>query len=169
MQQVKATVLQGHRVASGQALPGMDQRFNQDGGTIALQIPEFRKRGLDFDEYFGGKAGEIYIVGTLGCDVAPFTIAIGHPEYHFMDVRWTDKLDKEIPGFKENFFLSPAKVEFGGKSYKALLYIPDPATKLAHLQRPSTIEVIAEKVPNIRYGDSVTLFYNPEAIKLEAK
>jgi hypothetical protein len=167
MQRVNATIRQGYRVASGQALAGADQRFNEDGGTIHLQIPEFKKRGLDFDEYFEGLPGKAYVVGTLGCDISPYVMHILRPEYHFVDVRWTEKFDHDIPGFKENFFLSPAAVEFAGSGFKALLYIPDPATKPDHFHPPSTIEVIAQKIPNVTYGDRVILSFNPAAIRLE--
>jgi hypothetical protein len=166
MLQVEAIIKQGYRVASGQALEGGDQRFNEDGGTIGLQIPEFKKHGFDFDNYFGGKAGQAYVVGTLGCNIAPYVVTILHPEYHFIGLRWTDKYDQEFPDFKENFFLSPAQIQFKTKKYKALLYIPDPATKPDHFQLPSTIEVIAQKIPAIVYGDRVTLFYNSNAIQL---
>lgn len=167
MQTVKATIRRGYRVASGQALEGTDQRFNEDGGTICLQVPEFKKRGLDLDEYFGGKPGQAYVLGTLGCDITPYEVRIVRPEYHLLDVRWTEKFDNEIPEFKENFFLSPAVVEFGGSCYRALLYMPDPATKPGHFHPPSTIEVIAQRIPDLAYGDSIVLSYNPGAISLE--
>jgi hypothetical protein len=64
----------------------------------------------------------------------------------------------------ENFFLSFAQVLFKERSYKALLYIPDPSTKPDHFQAPTTIEVIAQRVDGIRYGDAVTLAHNPEAV-----
>jgi hypothetical protein len=169
VKQVSAIIKQGYRVGSGQAHEGHDQRFNEDGGTIRLQIPEFKKRGLDFDNYFGGKADDAYVVGTLGCDITPYQMVIAAPEYYLTDVRWTNKFDDQIPGFKENFFLSPAEVEFKGKRYKALLYVPDPSTKPAHFHPLTTIEVIAQKVPDIGYGDSVTLHYNPQAIQLELR
>ncbi len=167
MQFVSAIIKQGYRVASGQALEGHDQRFNRDGGTIRLQIPEFKKRGLDFDAYFGGAADEAYVVGTLGCNIAPYAMTILKPEFSFTTVRWTDKFDNEIPNFAENFFLSPAGIEFEGVRYKALLYIPDPSTKPGYFHPPTMIEVIAQKIPDIAYGHGVTLFYNRDAIGIK--
>jgi hypothetical protein len=164
MERIDASVKQGYRVASGTSVE--DPRFNEDGGTIRLQIPEFKKRGLDFDTYFGGKADEAYVCSTLGLDLAPRKVIIVKPQYFFPNVRWTNKFDAEIPGFCENFFLSKAEVAFQGKTYKALLYIPDPKTKPGHFHPATTIEVIAEKISGIRYGDRVTLGYNPQALTL---
>ena len=171
MLQQQATVLEGWRVASGTS--SKDPMFNDDGGTIRLQIEEFKKRGLDLDLYFGGKKDEAYICGTLGLDVTPLTVTIVEPEYYFTSVRWTDKFDKKdeegtvIEEFLENFYLSEAEVEFEGRTYKGLLYIADPATKPGHHQPPTRIEVIAQKIPSINYGDTVTLHYNERAISLD--
>ncbi|MGO8739483.1 hypothetical protein [Rhodoblastus sp.] len=167
MKEVAAVIKQGYRVASGRAFDGHDQRFNADGGTIRLQIPKFRERGLDIDSYFGGTVDEAFVSGTLGCDIRPRRMTILRPEYHFKSVRWTDKFDRERPGFSEDFFLSEAAILFAGKSFKALIYIPSPETKVAHFHPPTTIEVIAQKIDGIKYGDRVTLLYSPEAIRIE--
>jgi hypothetical protein len=165
MQSVEAVVKEGYRVASGTSTK--DPTFNATGGTIRMQLPEFKKRGLDLDAYFGGQADEVYVCGTLGLSVAPLTVAIQEPEHYFENVRWTDKFDKEgQPPFLENFYLSAAEVVFRNAAYKALLYIPDPKTKPGHFQPPTTVEVIAQKIPGIRYGDRVMLRYRPEAVKI---
>jgi hypothetical protein len=167
MKEVGAVIKPGYRVASGRALEGHDQRFNADGGTIRLQIPKFRELGLDMDRYFGGKPDEAYVAGTLGCDISPVRMTIRRHEYHFRSVRWTDKFDQERPGFTEDFYLSEASILFRGTSFKALIYIPAPETKPAHFRPPTTIEVIAQKIDGIGYGDRVTLLYAPEAIGIE--
>jgi hypothetical protein len=160
-QSVKATIIQGFRVASGSS--EKDPSFNADGGTIRLQMVEFAKRGLDFNSYFDGD----FVEGTLGLTVAPLSVKIKSPKYFFQGVRWTDKHDKPgAPPFVENFFLDPARIIFKGQTYKGLLYIPDPATKPGHFHLPTTIEVVAQKVPGISYGDDVVLEYNDAAIEL---
>ncbi len=164
MKSVEATVKEGYRVASGTS--AKDPRFNAEGGTIRMQIPEFKKRGLDFDAYFGGKPGEAYICGTLGLDLSPLTVKILSPEYHFENVRWTDKFDKDGTQFLESFYLSEAHVIFQGRPYKALLYIPDPKTKPGHFHPSTTLEVIAQKIPNIAYGHHVRLEYNEKAVEI---
>jgi len=57
--------------------------------------------------------------------------------------------------------LSKAKIQFNENNYLALLYIPDPKTKIDHFSKTSVIEVISQKIPLIKYGDVVELFYNP--------
>lgn len=165
MQKVQAVLKRGYRVASGTSAE--DPRFNAAGGTIRMQIPEFKKRGLDFDVYFGGRADEAYVCGTLGFDIFPNRVRIESPEYFFSGIRWTDKFDKEGHApFLESFFLSEAQVVFKDEAYKALLYIPDPGTKPGHHHPTTTIEVIAQKIPGIDYGDEATLCYNPAAIRI---
>jgi hypothetical protein len=167
MLRVEGVIKQGYRVASGAS--ANDPRFNEDGGTIRLQAPEFKKQGLDFDDYFGGKIDEAYVGGTLGVNMMPSAYTILAPEYYFTGVRWTDKFDKAgEPPFLENFYLSKAEIEFNGQKYKALLYIPDPGTKPDHFHPTTRMEVIAQKIPGITYGDHVTLYYNPEAVRISS-
>ncbi len=153
MNTVKAIVCSGHRVASGES--ASDRRF--PGGTIRMQEPFFRERGLDFKSYFGGD----FVYGTLNLSIALHRFKIAKPKFFFPAVKWTDVFPPE------NFFLSPAKVGFREKDYNALIYIPDPATKRDHFQEPSVIEVIAEPIEEISYGDQVVLSLPEEAIELD--
>lgn len=153
MEKTRATVKAGHGVASGRSTT--DTRFPR--GTIRLQEPFFKEKGFDFQAYFGGD----FVRGTLNLSLSPRRFTIESPEYVLKDVKWTDLLPAE------NFFLSPAEIHFQGRAFKALIYIPDPATKPDHFQAPDIIEVIAESVPNLDYGDEVELAYNPEAIKVK--
>ncbi|MFA5041480.1 MAG: hypothetical protein WC464_07600 [Bdellovibrionales bacterium] len=152
MNTIKAVVCSGHRVASGESTD--DLRF--PGGTIRMQAPFFKAAGLDFDAYFDGD----FVYGTLNLSVAPEKIKIAKPQYSFPKIKWTDVFPPE------NFFLSPATVHFRGKNYKALLYIPDPATKPDHFQGASVIEVIAQRIKDISSGDEVTLMFPASAIEI---
>jgi hypothetical protein len=153
LHQVSAVVARGHGVASGQSTA--DTRFPE--GTIRLQLPFFAARGLDLDAYFSGN----FLAATLNLDVAPNRVHILRPEFFLSSVKWTDLMPAE------NFFLSAAQIGFGERLYKAMLYIPDPATKPDHFQPPTVIEAIAEPVAGLGYGDAVTLHYHPAAIRLE--
>jgi hypothetical protein len=149
MNVVPAVVVKGHGVASGASA---DPRFPE--GTLRLQLPLFRQRGLHVERY----TGPGLVVGTLNLSLAPRTYEIGRPEFSLEGVAWT-------PHFPaENFYLSPARVHFAGRSHRALLYIPDPATKPDHFQAPGVIEVLAERVPGVLPGSRVELEYNPAAI-----
>jgi hypothetical protein len=149
---VLATVVQGHGVASGRA--ASDRRFPD--GTIKLQKPHFKECGLDFDTYFDHD----YVNGTLNLSIAPLSFEIKNPEFVFRGIKWTDIFPPE------NFFLSPAKILFKEKACRALLYIPDPATKPDHFQQASTLEVIAQRIPGIKAGEQVALYFNAKAIHI---
>ena len=150
MKEVSAIVLQGHQVASGRSLA--DRRFPE--GTIRMQMPFFKERGVDLETYFGGD----FVYGTLNLSVEPFTRTILKPAHYLLGIKWTDVLPAE------NFYLSEAQIVFKGRTSRAMIYIPDSKTKPDHFQKPSTIEVIAQTIPAIGYGDAVTLVYDPAAI-----
>ena len=134
----------------------MDRRFPD--GSIRMQLPHFKKRGLDLNSYFSWN----FVAGTLNLSFAPQTYDILKPEYFMEQVRWTEELPSE------NFYLSPASVVFRNTTYLAMIYIPDPATKITHFNPPTMVDVICEPIKDIGYGDEVTLSYNPEAIRLKA-
>jgi hypothetical protein len=46
------------------------------------------------------------------------------------------------------------------------VYYPHPETKLRHFQNPSLLEVIAYPIPEIKYGDGVDVWVNPEEITI---
>ncbi len=140
LRQVSAVVARGHGVASGQSTA--DTRFPQ--GTIRLQLPFFAARGLDLDAYFSGN----FLAATLNLDLAPWRVQILKPEFFLSSVEWTDLMPAE------NFYLSAAQVGFGERLYKALLYIPDPATKPDHFQPPTIVEAIAEPIAGLGRGDA---------------
>jgi hypothetical protein len=146
---VPATVVRGHGVASGASA---DPRFPE--GTIRLQLPLFQQRGLDVEEYIGPGL----VVGTLNLSLEPRVYEIGRPEFSFPGIAWTSHFPAE------NFYLSPARVHFRGRGHRALLYIPDPATKPDHVQPPGVIEVLAERVAGALPGSRVELEYDPAAI-----
>jgi hypothetical protein len=149
-----AKVVQGFRVASG--MSETDRRF--PGGCIAMQLPHFKQRGLDLDAYFDGS----YFSGTLNLSFAPQTYDILKPEYFMKNVNWTDAIPPE------NFYLDPATVTFKGREYKAMIYIPDPATKVDHFNPPTMLDIISKHIPGISYGDEAVLTYNPLAIRVKA-
>jgi hypothetical protein len=153
MKQINAIVVRGYRLASGDSPE--DMRF--PGGTLRMQKPCFAAAGFDIDRYFAGD----YVIGTLNLSIAPDIVRVKQPEVFLAGIKWS-------PVFPaENFYLSPAQILHNGATYRALLYIPDPATKIDHFPTPSMVEVIAQHVAGIRYGDATTLVYDPEAIAIE--
>ena len=130
---VAGTVVQGYRVASG---PSADYPY----GALDRQRPIFKERGLDLDDYFNG---------TLNVDISPRRFRMVRPEYTFRAVEWTDLHPPE------DFSFSHCKVVFEEREYDGWIYYPHPETKLRNFQNPSLLEIIAQHIPEIRYGDRV--------------
>jgi hypothetical protein len=150
---IKATVVAGHRIASGTS--SKDKRFPE--GSIAMQAPFFKQQGCDLAAYFGGD----FFKGTVNVSVAPSVREIVKPEYFMKEIKWTDVYPPE------NFYLSPAELTFRGKTYKGMIYIPDPATKPDHFNPATVIDVIAPYIEGLAYGSEIEFGYNPDAIRLK--
>lgn len=132
---VPGTVVEGHRVASG---PSKDYPYS----SLERQKPIFRERGLDLERFF---------LGTLNISIYPRRFEMVHPAYTFRQVAWTDLHPPE------DFSFSPCKVRYHGKEYEGYVYFPHPETKIRNFQNPSLVEVIAEYIPSVGYGDQLEL------------
>lgn len=144
----KGTVVAGHRLASGLAV---DNPFG--GSTIGMQMPLFARHGLDLSHCFPG---------TLNVSIAPMIWNMLLADPQFRDLKW----HADFPA--EDFFISPCRVLFGGVSYESFVYYPDPRKKIAHQKSPSLFEILAPRIPGISYGDSVTLFLDPSAVRISS-
>jgi hypothetical protein len=131
-------------VASG---PSRDYPY----GALDRQRPIFKARGLDLEAYFNG---------TLNIDIRPYTFKLIKPEFTFRHVEWTDLHPPE------DFSFSRCKVLFKDVEYEGWVYYPHPETKLRNFQNPSLLEVIAYRIPEIKYGDEVSVLVNPERLEL---
>lgn len=131
-------VARGHRVASG---PSKDYPY----GTIEKQRPIFKSLGLDLSDCFNG---------TLNIDIRPQKFEIVKPQYTFEQVAWTDLHPPET------FSFSRCRVVYRGQSYDGWVYYPHPETKRQHFQNESLLEVIAQRIPEIQYGDDVEVRVN---------
>jgi len=141
---LQGVIVQGYRVASG---PSRDYPY----GTLEKQKPFFKSRGLDLDGYF---------LGTLNVDIHPRTFQLGKPEITFYNVEWTDLHPPE------HFSFSRCRLRYKGMEYEGWIYYPHPETKRRNYQNPSLLEVIAHPIPEIRYGDEVQVFVNPDEVKV---
>ncbi len=142
---IKGNVIQGHGVASGQVF---DPRYPE--GTLARQLPFFKKHGLDLEKYH---------LGTINLDIHPYGYKIITPFKFFREVHWSEY----IPA--ENFYFFSLTASRNSEIYKGLIYMPDPETKVEHEQGSSTLELILPKIEALDYGDS--LFIEVPATQLE--
>ncbi|MGW3546643.1 hypothetical protein ACWDHH_02555 [Janibacter hoylei] len=80
-------VVAGYGVASGRA---GDSPFA--AGTIELQAPHFRARGLELSAY---------LLATVNVDLAPWRLVLREPRWTFADVEWTRVHPPETFSFVE--------------------------------------------------------------------
>ncbi len=132
---VKGKVIPGYGVASG---TGGDPRYQE--GTLKLQYPHFKERGLDLSPFH---------MGTLNVDIAPYRHQIIKPIFYFENIAWSE----HIP--PENFYFFEVSLDFNSKRFDGLVYMPDPETKEDHLQKPTVLELILPKINDLNYGDNV--------------
>jgi hypothetical protein len=142
---VHGILVQGYHVASG---PSADYPY----GALERQRPIFKARGFDLGDCFNG---------TLNVDIRPDTFVMQNPEYTFEHVEWTDLHPPE------NFSFSRCTVAFKEVEYDGWVYYPHPETKLRNFQNPSLLEVIAQLIPGINYGDALDVLVNSAEITID--
>lgn len=144
---VQGKVVPGHQVASGACT---DPRF--PGGTIALQKPEFRRRGLNLDRFHSG---------TINLSITPLLFRIKRASYRFHDLRWSD-----IAAAEDFSFLECSVLQDGGTRLEGLVYYPHPETKPEHFQPPDTLEIITFTIAGLAYGDRLVIEVDPAQMEL---
>ena len=127
--------MRGHNVASTKS-------EHYPRGTIEMQAPFFRERGLDLSGFYSG---------TLNISIAPRKFRIRNARFHFPAVQWTSKHPPE------HFSFSPCTVIRDRTEYSGVIYYPHPETKARHHQDDSVIEVLAPWIDGIGYGDRLEL------------
>ena len=141
---VSGVLTEGYRVASG---PSKDYPY----GALDRQRPIFKDRGLDLEGYYNG---------TLNIDIRPHVFRMLKPEFTFRNVEWTDLHPPE------HFSFSRCRVFFREEGYDGWVYYPHPETKKRNFHNPSLLEIIAETIPNIQYGDALEVQVNPERVEV---
>lgn len=134
---LSGVVKRGYGVASGSAA---DPRF--PAGTLRLQMPHFKARGLDLSDCYPG---------TINLDISPWRFAVGEPDYRFEYLRWSP----DVP--VETFSFCRCEIEHNGSSIAAWIYYPHPDTKPEHFQDAATVEILAPRLEGIGYGDRLTV------------
>jgi hypothetical protein len=143
---ISGVVVEGYRVASG---PSKDYPY----GSLEKQIPLFKERGLNLERFY---------MGTLNISIAPAIFELTAPEFTFRQVAWTDLHPPE------DFSFSRCSIKFKGSKYAGFVYYPHPETKKRHFESNSIVEVISMYIPDIKYGDKLTVQLNPNEIRIRA-
>lgn len=140
----------GYRVASGLA---DDSPFPQ--GTIEMQMPHFTKGGLNLAK----EIPNLY-KGTLNVSITPHRVNVVEPDHKFELVNWTPVIRPET------FLFTQVTLTYRNKNYRGYLYTPSPETKPAlHVHNFGILEFIGPKIPDIVYGDPVTLTVRKSALQ----
>ncbi len=146
--EVQGRVVEGHRIASGEA---NDSPY--PAGSLSLQIPHFRDRGLDLSDYHRA---------TINVALEVSSVRILQPDHHFAQVRWFEG----IPA--EDFSFVRCRLEYRGQTHEGWVYYPHPETKPAHRQPSNVIEVVTHRVADLSYGDAVTVEVDPQRVEVVA-
>lgn len=142
---VQGQLVRGHQIASGR-----NPNSPYPAGSIALQIPFFKQRGLDLSDYYSA---------TLNVSVAPKILQWRQPCHQFEQLDWI----ASIPS--ETFWFAPCDIVFADVSYPGWIYYPHPDTKTQHFHDASLVEVICQqKISAIQYGDELSLRYGSQYV-----
>jgi hypothetical protein len=144
---LQGLVIQGHGVASGVAT---NSPYPQ--GSVSMQLPFFKARGLDLSAYWPG---------TLNISIAPHTWSLAHADYCFEHVAWTHLHPPETFSFVQ------LQLVWRQLPVAAWLYYPHPETKAAHHQANTVVEVIAPRLDGLAYGETVQIGFTPGCIQIK--
>jgi hypothetical protein len=141
-------IVPGYQVASGR---GGDPLFPP--GTIQMQIPHFKQRGMDLSSYFHG---------TLNVNIAPLRYEVRFPKLTLWHVQWHPTEPAEDFSFFDVQLIQP-KGKIDG-----LVYYPHPETKPKHFQKPQVLELLLPFVPGLAYGDLIELGVRPQQMGINS-
>ena len=146
---IPATIVQGHRVASG--LNG-NPRF--PGGTMRMQLPFFRELGLDLSGYH---------LGTLNVSIAPMSYCVVRPKWTFRALKWHPTEPAEDFSFFDVIVHRDDAAAVNG-----LIYFPHPETKPEHFQKPDVLELLLPWTEGLAYGTKIRLEVPAEQMRIES-
>lgn len=135
---IPATIVQGHRVASG--LNG-NPRF--PGGTVRMQLPFFLERGLDLSGHYPG---------TLNVSIAPLGYRVIRPRHTFRAMKWHPTEPAE-----DFSFFDVTVHRQSAPPVPGYIYFPHPDTKPEHFQKPDVLELLLPWTEGLAYGMGVQL------------
>jgi hypothetical protein len=146
---IEGIVVAGHGVASGRSALTANNPYPE--GTIAMQEPHFKARGLDLSHCHKG---------TINLDLAPTTWDLLQADHCFENLRWTHLHPPET------FSFVSIQAIYQGASHDGWVYFPHPETKAAHFQSRSVMELLLPRLEGLQSGASLTLRMDPRKLRL---
>jgi len=113
-----------------------------------MQQPLFQQAGIDLSSYFSGTLN-VDVAPCLTRDLARYVKEQGHVIFDGR-LRWFGDIE-------ERFVLSTIAVTVDGSEYPGLWYYPDPATKPAHRQRDTVVELLLRFIAGVASGDVLAI------------
>jgi len=146
IKKLTGVLLKGYQIASGTSpiTPYKD-------GSIKLQKPFFEERGFCMKKLY---------LATLNIDIPNHEFTIVKPTYHFKHLKW----EEDSP--PETFSIVPCTLKYKMKQYDAFIYYPHVETKTNHIQKKSTLEILAPFIEEISYGDNIQLILDTQKINI---
>jgi len=142
---LRGTVKKGFQIASG-LNPDPSLKLNN---TIALQKPFFEKAAIPHIE-------KTYN-GTINLDISPREFTILSPD-HKVTCEW-------IHGVTETFWLVEVAIVWKNIRYRGYIYYPCPSPVKSH--DDTVVEILAEKIPDLGYGDTLVVQMHPRKIMVK--
>lgn len=121
----------------------MNGNPNFPGGTIRMQMPFFKERGLDLAPYY---------LGTLNVSIASLGYRPVKAPMTFPQVKWHPVDPAETFSFFHIWRVLPDGSRIGG-----LVYYPHPETKPKHFQPPDMLELMFPRMQGLEYGMELDL------------
>ena len=134
---IKGRIVKGHGVASG-----ISKESPYPTGSLEMQFPCFRERGLDLNHFYKG---------TLNVDISPYRWKPIKPDHYLEQINWTDLIPPE------SFMFFACRLIHKNRIYGGMIYFPDPKTKVQHFQREDMIEILTSRIRGIAHGDEVEI------------
>ena len=146
----EGVVKSGHGVASGASAGTAGNPYPH--GSIAMQAPLFKARGLDLSACF---------FGTVNLDIAPNAWQLMQADHCFEKLRWTELHPPET------FSFVAIQVLWQEEWHAGWLYYPHPETKATHFQSRSVMELILPKLDALSTGMQLQIRGNAHQIALQ--
>ena len=147
--QLQGQIISGHGVASGRSAASPYPQ-----GSVAMQAPFFKARGLDLSDCF---------MGTLNVSIAPCTWKLLQADFCFEHLEWTHLHPPETFSFVRCGVRLTADMP-AEDWVNAWLYYPHPETKKAHMQGAHIMEMVAPPLRACTIGSRVELRFDAQHI-----
>ena len=156
-------VTAGFQFASGEAVGRAENSSPFAAGTLRMQAPLFKARGLDLEaevpELFWGTINVL-----LECE-----LVLDKPDATLSDVDWTaGSAGVQIP--PETFSFVRCCVAVEGRYYAGVIYYPHPETKgPTNEHRYEVLEVLTRRIDGLEYGNSVAVICRGDGFTARCK